>query len=250
MVRITLIIHFFKNCILSIGKWKEEYYSYVTTTISIIFIIGCSLFLSHVKNELESGYCDFYDGECCAQWLIGDGQHDEQNKFLSCGYFDGGDYQSDGQHCNESLIDNGQCDQINIHSNCCFDGGDCCTDVLITNRFCNEVNSFLACSYFDGGDCRPPNITDWPECPHNPALIGDGTCDDHLVNAECNFDGFECCDKPELVGNGQCDDDLKNNKNCNYDNGDCCDTSWIGDGECDGYNNFASCGNYDGGDCL
>ena len=36
-------------------------------------------------------------------------------------------------HCDESLIANGQCDQINIHANCSFDGGDCCTDVLIGN---------------------------------------------------------------------------------------------------------------------
>ena len=65
------------------------------------------------------------------------------------------------------------------------------------------------------------SITDWSDCPHNPALIGDGTCDDHLIKAECN-----------------------------YDNGNCCEQDWISDGECDDQNNFGSCGNFDGGDCL
>ena len=89
-----------------IGKWKEEYYSYVVATFSIAFVIGCSLSLWHVKNELESGHCDFYGGECCAQWLMGDGTRDERNNFISCGPFDGGDYQSDGQHCDKLQIDN------------------------------------------------------------------------------------------------------------------------------------------------
>ena len=89
------------------------------------FLVGFSLCLWYVNNELERGHCDFYEGECCAQWLVRDGT-------------------------------------------------------------CDEQNNFPTCSYYDGGDCRPPNITDWPECPNNPVLIGDGTCDDALLMAECN----------------------------------------------------------------
>ena len=128
--------------------------------------------------------------------------------------------------------------------------GDCCIKSWIGNRICDVVNNFSSCGNYDGGDCRPPNITDWAECPHNPVLIGDGTCDNYLVNTECNFDGFDCCDKPELIGNGQCDYVFKFSKNCAYDNGDCCDQSYIGTGYCENRNNFASCGNFDGGDCL
>ena len=73
----------------------------------------------HLKNELENGYCDFYEGQCCAQWLIGDGTCDQPNNFSSCGNY-------------------------------------------------------------DGGDCRPPNIAEWPNCPHNPELILNGVCNDHL----------------------------------------------------------------------
>ena len=97
--------------------------------------------LWHVKNELESGHCDFYDGECCAKWLISDGT-------------------------------------------------------------CDERNNFPTCSYHDGGDCHPPNITDWPGCPHNPALIGDGTCDDHLkTKAECMYQTRKSWDNVSLIYN-------------------------------------------------
>ena len=54
----------------------------------------------------------------------------------------------------------------------------------------------------------------------NPEFIGDGHCDDHMVKAECNFDGFDCCEKPEMVGKGQCDSKLFKHE-CNFDGGDC-----------------------------
>ena len=83
---------------------------------------------------MKSGHCDYHKGECCAQWLIGDGICQEQNDFLRCDNFDGLDckYDADG-HCEESLIGDGKCDLINIHYNCSFDGGDCCTNVFIGN---------------------------------------------------------------------------------------------------------------------
>ena len=54
----------------------------------------------------------------------------------------------------------------------------------------------------------------------NPEFIGDGHCDDHMVKAECNFDGFDCCEKPKMVRNRQCDSKLFKHE-CNFDGGDC-----------------------------
>ena len=99
--------------------------------------------------------------------------------------------------------------------------GDCCIKSWIGNRICDVVNNFSSCGNYDGRDCRPPNITEWPGCPHNPGLIGDGTCDYLLKNAKCNHDALDCCKKPDLVGNGQCDEDLEFDIHCRYDNGDC-----------------------------
>ena len=94
--------------------------------------------------------------------------------------------------------------------------------VLIANGKCDNVNNFPTCSYYDGGDCRPPNITNWPGCPHNPALIGDGTCDDHLkTKAECNYDFPDCCPNHESVGDGECNPENLNDL-CMNDGGDCC----------------------------
>ena len=101
---------------------------------------------------------------------------------------------------------------LNIKAECNQDGIDCCFDIsLIGNRKCDAINNFSSCGHFDRNDCRVLGNTEWPNCPHNPDFIGDGKCDDHLVNAECN-----------------------------YDNGDCCQQSWIGDEECNDQNNVAS----------
>ena len=99
--------------------------------------------------------------------------------------------------------------------------GDCCINSWIGNGICDIVNNFSSCGNYDGGDCRPPNISEWPECPHNPSFIGDGKCDNHL----------------------------KTKAECNYDSEDCCDLSLIGNKKCDSLNNFKSCGESDEGDC-
>ena len=100
--------------------------------------------------------------------------------------------------------------------------GDCCIKSWIGNRICDVVNNFSSCGNYDGGDCRSANITKWPECPHNPAFIGDGKCDDHLkTKPECGYDALDCCLNSESVGDGECNpenlDDL-----CMNDGGDCC----------------------------
>jgi hypothetical protein len=69
---------------------------------------------------------------------------------------------------------------------------------LIGNGKCDDLNNFHTCENYDGGDCRPPNITEWSECPHNPELIGDGQCDNHLRNAHCDYDSDDCKDN---IGN-------------------------------------------------
>ena len=153
--------------------------------------IGDGICDDHLKNKAE---CNHDGGDCCDNTLIGNGNCDDANKFQTCGNFDGGDCLSDG-YCDTSLISNGNCDLINIHANCNFDGSDCCNNALIGNKFCNDINNFETCQVYDGDDCRPPNITDWPECPHNPKFIGDGICDAHLNSKECNIDGSDCISK-------------------------------------------------------
>ena len=93
------------------------------------------------------------------------------------------------------MIGDGTCDDhLKTKAECNHDGGDCCDQSLIGNRKCDEVNNFQACSSYDGGDCRPPNMTDWLDCPHNPDFIGDGQCDNHLRNAHCDYDSDDCKD--------------------------------------------------------
>ena len=78
-------------------------------------------------------------------------------------------------------------------------------------------------------------------CP-TPEIVGDGFCEDHVNNAECNFDGGDCCGSnvdfsfcqycicystdcdaslQELIDDGYCNDET-NNEECNFDGGDCC----------------------------
>ena len=102
------------------------------------------------------------------------------------------------------MIGNNECDAVNNFIQCGFDGGDCCDQSLIGNGKCDDFNNFPICENYDGGDCRPPNITEWPNCPHNPEFIGDETCQNHLKIAECNFDAGDCCDT-SLIGNKKCD---------------------------------------------
>ena len=74
-----------------------------------------------------------------------------------------------------------------------------------------------------------------------PGTVNDGYCEDHVNNAECNYDGGDCCgpnvnmrncadcicyskhcDGPqEFISDGYCNDET-NNADCNYDGGDCC----------------------------
>ena len=106
------------------------------------------------------------------------------------------------------------------------------------------------------------NMIEWQACPHSTTLIGNGKCDDHLNNPNCNFDGGDCC-LPPLIGNNKCDP-LNNFESCgDYDGGDCADTSYkninwpncpynedyIGNGKCDQYMGKVEC-NYDGLDCF
>ena len=74
-----------------------------------------------------------------------------------------------------------------------------------------------------------------------PGKVSDDYCNDHVNNAECNYDGGDCCgvnvntencvdcicysnncDGPqELISDGFCNDET-NNAACNFDGGDCC----------------------------
>ena len=88
----------------------KKYNSYLPSILSFVFMSVFVISMWHVKSDLENGYCDYDNGECCAHWLIGDGT-------------------------------------------------------------CDQRNNFQVCGNYDGGDCRPPNITKWPDCLHNPELI-------------------------------------------------------------------------------
>ena len=120
------------------------------------------------------------------------------------------------------LVGNGKCNPHLMNQTICnYDNGECCQMDKTEDGTCDDFNNSPLCSEYDGGDCRPPNIEDWAECPHNPKMIGDGICDDHLkFKAECNHDG-----------------------------GDCCEESLLKNGDCEGFNKFPTCENYDQGDC-
>ena len=266
----------------------KKYHLYLSRIFGIVFIIAFIFSMWHVKNELENGYCDFYEGKCCAQWLIGDGTCDQRNKFSSCGNYDGGDCRppniAEWQNCphNPELILNGICDDHLKTKECNFDGGDCCNSTLIGDRYCHDQNNFESCYNFDDGDCRSTNNTSdyLQECPHNPEFIGDEQCDDSLKTIICDFDGGDCCnstligdgicenqnnfsscynfDGGDCLSNGQCNESLISDgkcdkinihANCFFDGGDCCTEPLIANGICNNVNNFSTCENYDGGDC-
>ena len=267
----------------------KKYNSYLPSILSFVFISVFVISMWHVKNDLENGYCDYDNGECCAHWLIGDGTCDQRNNFQSCGNYDGGDCRppniTEWPDCphNPALIQNGMCDDhMKFMEGCNYDGGDCCDQSFIGSKHCDVFNNFPTCENYDGGDCRLPNITEWLECPHNPIFIGDGKCEQHLKNLKkkCNYDGGDCCKKSNIgsgkcsgqnnfsscfnfdggdcLSNGQCNesligdgkcDQINIHANCFFDGGDCCTEPLSGNGKCDDVNNFSTCENYDGGDC-
>ena len=112
---------------------------------------------------MKSGHCDYYKGDCCAQWLIGDGTCDEQNNFPSCNNHDGGD-------CRPQNIKQWP----NCPYNPEFIGDGICLDHFKTKPECN----------YDALDC----------CP-NPESVGDGECNPENLNDLCMNDGGDCCNK-------------------------------------------------------
>ena len=109
---------------------------------------------------MKSGHCDYYKGECCTQWLIGDGTCDEQNNFLTCNNHDGGDCRPPNikkwPKCpyNPQFIGDGVCvDHFKTKPECNYDGLDCCPNCeLVGNGECNLENLNDLCMN-DGGDC-------------------------------------------------------------------------------------------------
>ena len=173
--------------------------------------------------------CQFDGGDCCTDYLIGNRICDNVNNFPNCSFYDGGDCRPpnipEWPKCldNPKWIGDGTCDEhFKTKAECNYDGGDCCDNTLIGNRLCNDFNNFTICNEnYDGGDCRPPNITEWPACPINPALLGDGRCDSKFKwKSECNYDSPDCCPN-DKVGDGKCDRDNLNDQ-CMNDGGDCC----------------------------
>ena len=145
--------------------------------------------------------CNYDNKDCCQMEKAGNRVCDEFNNNPLCSKYDGGDCQpqniEDWPDCphNPKFIGDGTCDDhLKNNAECNHDGGDCCDQNLIGDRFCHDLNNFESCQLYDGDDCHPTaDITDWPECPHNPKFIGDGTCDYHLSQkAECNYDGSDC----------------------------------------------------------
>ena len=220
------------------------------------------------RNLMSQTICNYDNGDCCQMEKAGNGVCDDFNNFLTCENYDKGDCRPPSKtewlNCpfNPDYIGDGICfEHFKTKAECNHDSGDCCDQSLLANGNCEGFNNFPTCENYDKGDCRPPNITDWPECPHNPKFIGDETCDEHLKNkAECHHDGEDCCDL-SLIGNKFCN--IENNiPTCNYyDGGDCPTpniTNWldcphnpkfIGDETCDYHLNHTAECNYDGSDC-
>ena len=60
---------------------------------------------------------------------------------------------------------------------------------LVNNGECNiETENSELCDN-DGNDCQEPIPA---EC-QTPDLIGDGVCDDNLLDESCSYDGWDCC---------------------------------------------------------
>ena len=123
----------------------------------------------HLMNQ---AICNYDNEDCCQMDKTGDRICDDFNNNPLCREYDGGD--------------------CYLKNKCNHDGGNCCDLELMGDRLCHDVNNFDTCQH-DGDDCHPPDVTEWPNCLHNPNFIGDGICDNHLKHkVECNNDGFDC----------------------------------------------------------
>ena len=75
-------------------------------------------------------------------------------------------------------VGDGYCDDENNNMHCDFDRGDCCGEQCVNRDRCTE--------------CRC-HLENQSKGVYN-ALVGDGICQDHTNNGECDFDGFDCCE--------------------------------------------------------
>ena len=155
--------------------------------------------------NFDNGACkDFnsnYDASTCKApypLLLGDGICQNFDKYNTAG-------------CN---FDNGDCKDFNNN----YDTSACKAPYpfLLGDGKCDGGEYDTAGCNYDGGDCKDFNIN-YPNCDvdSNPALVGNGICDDDKdgYNIEdCGFDGGDCCkvQMPDWIGNGDCDGGLYN----------------------------------------
>ncbi|CAN0045690.1 unnamed protein product, partial [Scytosiphon promiscuus] len=202
----------------------NEHGDRIGTTRACALMVRCSilpglvaLFWHHLPGAVAQ-YDACNNGTVAS---IGDGQCDAVNNNPSCG-FDGGDCCtctcSDGplHSCSDNDLDciypgcgelssatsttgaciddwhgDGMCDASQNSASCGFDGGDCC---ICT---CTDGPSFTCGEV--GYNCQDPAcmdpilVAEFPDCPGDWLLVGDGSCDDDLNNPLCGYDGGDCC---------------------------------------------------------
>ena len=184
-------------------------------------------------------------------------------------------------------VGDGYCDDHTNSELCLYDGGDCClyaiTDDYCTDCICHQdgtrhpsknspkipesttylLDSSLTFTTTASDDTYYYSDTTSGLNPYSNceitlvSWIGDGVCDDHTNNQDCNFDGGDCCQNLdyfdhcidccchqdgclthttpfvtlcptcnqymlEYLGNMECND-YTNTEECCFDLGDCCD---------------------------
>jgi len=89
------------------------------------------------------------------------------------------------QCADSTLKGDNRCDPFNNNCGCDWDGGDCCTHDFDTT-FCSLDQSLCQCL-----DPWAVKVCTLGSC--NEVTVGDGECDGHNNNCNCNWDGGDCC---------------------------------------------------------
>ncbi len=126
-----------------------------------------------------------------------------------------------GMNHSDSFLGNGFCDAFLLHSECCFDLGDCgcpfCHEPEVANKvgddICDwELSTDIDCC-LDGGDCLCFQLSGDGQCCHENETF----C--FPQNSVCPTCGPYKSSR--WLNNLQCDEELIGNEKCCFDESDC-----------------------------
>eukprot|EP00752_Nemacystus_decipiens_P002518 g2363.t1 len=144
---------------------------------------------------LNTPYCGWDGGDCCHCTCSDSPVYACADSVFDCLYPDCDDPTpsiSEDSPCVEDWIGDGYCDHVNNVAPCHYDGGDCCP------CSCSDTPEYT-CGLDDVFDCRGPAcfdptlVAEFPDCPGDWLLIGDGSCNAENNLAVCGWDGGDCC---------------------------------------------------------